>query len=472
MTTLVVDLDGTLLRSDLLAETGLLFARSHPLRLLLPFLWLMKGRAAVKHELAAHAEIDVAALPYDEKVLSFIRDARAAGRRVTLATASCQKLAGQIAHHLGLFDEVLASGPTLNLAGDAKRDALLSRYGEQGFDYLGNSGDDLPVWRAARKTLVANASARVERKARALDNFEGVVSRSQAQSMDWIKALRLHQWLKNLLIFVPLLTSHRYTETPLLWQALLGFFCFGLCASSVYLLNDLLDLRDDRQHARKRFRPFASGRLSPLAGLAAFPMLLCIAFGLALWLLPPAFALAVLAYYALTLAYSMWLKRLMIVDVIALAMLYTLRIVTGAVMLAIPLSFWLLAFSTFFFLSLALVKRYAELFPLQGLEENGKVPGRGYHAADFPMIAALGAASGYTAVIVMALYIHDEAALQYYRHPEYIWVSCLLLLTWISRVWILAHRGMMHEDPVIFAARDRTSLVTAALMAFVFWAAT
>ncbi|MDR0735937.1 MAG: UbiA family prenyltransferase [Zoogloeaceae bacterium] len=470
--TLVVDLDGALLRSDLLVESGLLFARSHPRRLLLPFWWLMKGKAAVKHELAAHAEIDVAALPYDEKVLAFIRDARAAGRRVTLATASCQKLAGQVARHLGLFDEVLASGPTLNLAGKAKRDALLSRYGERGFDYLGNSGDDLPVWRAARKTWVANARPRIERKARALDNFEGVVSQRRTQLVDWIKALRLHQWLKNLLIFVPLLASHRYMETPLLLQALLGFFCFSLCASSVYLLNDLLDLRDDRLHARKRLRPFASGRLSPLSGLAAFPLLLCVAFGLALWRLPLAFTLAALAYYALTLAYSMWLKRLMIVDVIALATLYTLRIVTGAVMLGIPLSFWLLAFSTFIFLSLALVKRYAELFPMQGMEENGKVPGRGYHAADFPMIAALGAASGYTAVIVLALYVHDAAALQYYRHPEYLWISCLLLLTWISRVWILAHRGMMHEDPVVFAARDRASLVIAALMACVFWMAT
>ena len=469
---LVVDLDGTLLRSDLLVETGLLLARDDPRQLLSPFRWLARGRAALKHELARRTEVDVATLPYDENVLAFIREARAGGRRVALATASHQTLAGRIADHLGLFDEVLASRPDVNLKGEAKRDALLERYGERGFDYLGNAGDDLPVWRAARKTLLANTTARLERKARNLGNFGGVVSARNARHGDWARALRLHQWLKNLLIFVPLLAAHRYLEAPLLGQALLAFFCFGLCASSVYLLNDLLDLRDDRHHARKRLRPFASGRLSPLSGLVVFPVLLLGAFGIALWQLPGAFALGMLVYYGLTLAYSMRLKRLWVVDVVALAALYTLRIVIGGVALDIRLSFWLLAFSVFIFLSLALVKRYAELFPLMQKEGGGgKVRGRGYQASDLTMIASLGAASGYMSVTVLALYVNDPATLQYYRYPEFIWFSCLPLLAWISRVWLLAHRGLMNEDPVVFALSDRTSLAIIAATGLAFWCA-
>lgn len=469
---LVVDLDGTLLRSDLLVETGLLLARDDPRQLLSPLRWLARGKAALKHELAKRTEVDVATLPYDENVLAFIREARAGGRRVALATASHQTLAGQIADHLGLFDEVLASCPDVNLKGEAKRDALLERYGERGFDYLGNARDDLPVWRAARKTLLANAAARLERKARALGNFGGVVSARSARFGDWARALRLHQWLKNLLIFVPLLAAHRYLEAPLLGQALLAFFCFGLCASSVYLLNDLLDLRDDRHHARKRLRPFASGRLSPLSGLVVFPVLLLGAFGIALWRLPGAFALGMLIYYGLTLAYSIWLKRVWVVDVVALAALYTLRIVIGGVALDIRLGFWLLVFSVFIFLSLALVKRYAELFPIMREEgDGGKIRGRGYQASDLTMIASLGAASGYMSVSVLALYVNDPVTLQYYRYPEFIWFSCLLLLAWISRVWLLAHRGLMNEDPVVFALSDRTSLAIIAATGLAFWCA-
>ncbi|MDR2365775.1 MAG: UbiA family prenyltransferase [Zoogloeaceae bacterium] len=468
---LVIDLDGALLRSDLLVETSLLLLRDHPRQCLLPFGWLARGKALLKHKLAERVNLDVTVLPYDENVLAFIRKARTEGRRVVLATASHERLAGLVARHLGVFDEVLASHARLNLAGEAKRDALLARYGEKGFDYLGNSRDDLPVWRVARKAFAANASFHCERKARALTNFEGVISCRKDRAADWIKALRLHQWLKNLLIFVPLLAAHRYAELPLLSQAMLAFFCFGLCASSVYLLNDLLDLRDDRHHAKKRLRPFASGRLSPGTGLLVFPLLLCVAFAVALCWLPLAFTLGVLVYYGLTLAYSLWLKRLMIVDVMTLAILYTLRIVIGGVTLSIPLSFWLLAFSVFIFLSLALVKRYVELLPLREKGNGEKARGRGYHAEDFPMIMALGAASGYTAVMVLALYINDPVTRQYYHHPEFIWFSCLLLLTWISRVWILAHRGMMHDDPVIFAAKDKVSLGIVALIALVFWSA-
>lgn len=469
---LVVDLDGTLLRTDLLIETGLVFFRDQPHRFLAPLQWLTRGKASLKHELANAAELDVAVLPYDESVLGFLERERERGRKTVLATASHRRLAEQVAAHLGLFDDVIATDSERNLSSHTKRDVLVGRFGERGFDYAGNSRDDLPVWGAAREAYVVNASRSVERRARALGNVAAVIGSPRATLRDWTRALRLHQWLKNLLIFIPLLAAHQYTDWSSILDAAVAFLAFGLCASSVYILNDLLDLRDDRHHARKRLRPFAAGRLSIQSGLVAFPLLLIAAFALGAWLLPTSFVLGLACYYALTLAYSLWLKRRVVIDVIALAALYTLRIIVGAVALAIPLSFWLLAFSMFLFLSLALVKRYAELFHLRTQSANDKARGRGYFAADLPMIASLGAASGYMAVMVLALYVNDVQTAQLYRHQKIIWLACPLLLIWISRVWMLAHRGEMNEDPVIFAVRDRLSLSVGALVALVFLAAT
>jgi 4-hydroxybenzoate polyprenyltransferase/phosphoserine phosphatase len=455
---LVVDLDGTLLRSDLLLETGLLFLRDQPHRMLAPLRWLMRGRAALKQELANATEIDVSVLPYDSSVLAFIAAERGRGRRVVLATASHQRLAEQVAQHLALFDAVFASDGTCNLSANAKRDALVQEYGERGFDYAGNSQDDLPVWETARHAYVVNASRAIERKARAIGNVAGILGSGTPALRDWARALRLHQWLKNLLLFVPLLAAHRYAELPLVFDALLAFLCFGLCASSVYILNDLLDLRDDRHHSRKRSRPFASGRLSIPSGLIAFPALLVTAFALAVWRLPLAFAAGLATYYALTLAYSLGLKRRMVIDVITLAGLYTLRIVVGAIAIEV--------------LSLALIKRHAELYHVLAKGHTEKARGRGYFANDLQMIASLGAAAGYMAVLVLALYINDARTMRMYQRPEFIWLACPLLLTWISRVWMLAHRGEMNEDPVVFALRDRVSLSIGTLLALVFWAAT
>lgn len=469
---LVIDLDGTLLRSDLLIETGLVFLRDQPHRFLAPLQWLTRGKASLKHELAHATEIDVTVLPYDKAVLELIESERGRGRRIVLATASHRRLADQVAAHLGLFDEIIASDATTNLSAHTKRDVLVTSFGHRGFDYAGNSHDDLPVWEAARHAHVVNAPGPVERKARAQGNVASVIQSPSGSLRDWAKALRLHQWLKNLLIFVPLLAAHKYTELRLVLDTLLAFLAFGLCASSVYILNDLLDLRDDRHHARKRSRPFAAGRLSIQSGLIVFPVLLIAAFGLAIWQLPIAFGVGLACYYALTLGYSLMLKRRMVIDVITLAALYTLRIVVGALALGIALSFWLLAFSMFMFLSLALVKRYAELFQVRSKSKGSRARGRGYFADDLPMIASLGAAAGYMAVMVLALYINDGHTTQLYRHQEIIWLACPLLLTWITRVWMLAHRGSMNEDPVIFAARDRVSLSIGGLIALVFWAAT
>lgn len=468
---LVVDLDGTLLRSDLLLETGMAFVRKQPLQIFKPFFWLLKGKAALKEGFANATRIDVTSLPYDPEVIELIETERSKGRKVVLATASHCSLAERIAEHLQLFDQVLASDAKRNLSAHRKRDLLVEHYGNNGFDYAGNSHDDIPVWAAARHAYVVNPESGVERRARAQGNVEHLIDSNRSTPKDWMKALRLHQWMKNALIFVPLLAAHQLTNPLLLLQGILAFLLFGLCASSVYVLNDLLDLEDDRHHQSKRKRPFAAGRLSIKSGLIVLPLLLITAFTGAALLLPWQFSAVLLAYYVLTLAYSLSLKRQMAVDVIALALLYTVRIIAGAAAFSLPLTFWILAFSMFMFLSLALVKRYAELYEARSKGKTEKTRGRGYYPADLEMISSLGASSGYLAVMVLALYIHDQATTNLYTYPQVIWIACPLLLFWITRVWMLTHRGEMHDDPVVFAIRDRVSLVVGALFGLVFWMA-
>lgn len=469
---MIVDLDGTLLRSDLLVESALAFLQASLHRApAIPF-WLSKGKARLKHELASETSIDVTTLPYDPAVIELVRRERVAGRKVLLATASHRSFAERIAGHLGLFDEVIATDINRNLSAHRKRDALVERFGDKGFDYAGNAHDDIVVWQSARRAYVVNPERGVERRARDLGNVEAVIRSNSPTLRDWAKALRVHQWLKNLLVLAPLIAAHRISDLALLSQSLLAFLLFGLCASSVYVLNDLLDLSDDRRHPTKRNRPFSSGRLSVKDGLLVFPVLLLAAFAGALWLLPLKFVLVLVVYYLLTLAYSLWLKRRTAVDVIALAALYTLRIIAGAAAASVALSFWMLAFSMFMFLSLALVKRYAELHRLIKTGDGGRAGGRGYDAGDADMVASLGASSGYMAVLVLALYLNDPKASALYRHPEVIWLACPLLLLWVTRIWMITHRGNMHDDPVVFAIEDRTSLLVVALFGVVFWAAT
>ncbi len=468
---LVIDLDGTLLRSDLLLETGMAFLRHNPLQLAKPFIWLTKGKTVLKEELAHATHIDVSVLPYDDEVIKLIESARRSGRSVVLATASHHSLAKRIAEHLQLFDQVLATDGERNLSAHCKRDLLIEYYGKQGFDYVGNSRDDIQVWAAARQAYVVNPEYCVERRAHAQGNVAQVIHSNPTRLKAWLKAVRLHQWMKNALIFVPLLAAHELLNTTLLLQSILAFILFGLCASSVYLLNDLLDLADDRQHHTKRNRPFAAGSLPIKSGLIAFPALLLVSFAGAALLLPWEFTGVLAIYYILTLVYSLSLKRHIAVDVITLAMLYTVRIIAGAAACSLPLTFWILAFSMFMFLSLALVKRYAELHEARSKGYAEKTRGRDYHPNDLEMISSLGASSGYLAVMVLALYIHDQNTVGLYTYPQVIWLACPLLLFWITRMWMLAHRGQVHEDPVVFAIRDQVSLVVGVLFCLVFWGA-
>jgi phosphoserine phosphatase len=354
--TLVVDLDGTLIHSDMLIESGFAYLKMSPHRFYRPLLWLAHGgKAYLKRQLAEVASVDVASLPYNGEVVEWLKEERARGRPIILATASDTRYAEAISGHLGLFERTLSTEGTVNLSADNKRDALVGEYGDKGFDYVGNSRDDLSSWRAAERAYVVNASKHIARKAVRVGNVETVIDTRPDVRRTWMKAIRLHQWLKNLLVFVPLFAAHRFGDPALLKNGMLAFLAFGLCASSVYMLNDLIDLDDDRHHPIKRHRPFASGALSIVAGFVVFPFLLALAFAVAALWLPPGFSLALLAYYVLTLAYSCVLKRQVVVDVIALAGLYTARIVAGTTAYGMRVSFWLLAFSMCIFLSLALV---------------------------------------------------------------------------------------------------------------------
>lgn len=468
---LVIDLDGTLLNTDLLLESGLSYLKERPHLMLNPLKWLLAGKATLKRRLAKNTELDVSILPYNLQVIELAQRERNSGRSIILATASDQIYAEKVSRHLGFIDRVLASNGTTNLSAQNKCDLLVTEYGEKGFDYAGNSKDDLPVWQAARHAYVVNAPSKVLNQAKRNGNVAQVITSPNTPFLPWLRALRMHQWMKNLLIFVPLLASHNFLDFEFLLKGIIAFACFGLCASSVYILNDLLDLEDDRHHRTKRNRPFASGQLSIKAGLISFPILLVTGLGSAWYLLPKIFLAVLLIYYTLTLAYSFILKRYMAVDVISLAALYTLRIIAGAFAFGTQLTFWMLAFSMFIFLSLALVKRYAELKEARDKGRTQKTRGRGYYPGDLEMISSLGASSGYLSVMVLALYIQDQSTTDMYRHPQLIWLACPLLLFWITRVWMLTHRGLMHDDPVVFAIRDRISLLVGLFFGLVFWLA-
>ncbi|QQS54748.1 MAG: UbiA family prenyltransferase [Candidatus Competibacteraceae bacterium] len=467
---LCVDLDGTLLNSDLLLEAALVQFKQTPLSVLRWPRWLAGGKARFKAEIAARVDLDIDTLPYNPALLALLRKQRQQGRRLVLVTASDRKFAEQVAAHLGLFDEVLATDGDRNLAGPHKATTLVEHYGEHGFDYAGNSAVDVAVWKHARRALVVNAPPSVAAQARTVCEVERTFAQDPSSWRHWSKALRLHQWLKNLLIFMPLAAGHAWNQPATLVLALLAFISFGLCASSVYLLNDLLDLGSDRRHPRKCQRPFAAGKLPILQGVVAIPLLLIAAFGLSLPINPPAFTVALATYYVFTLAYSLRLKQILMLDAIVLAGLYTLRIIAGAAAVSLIPSFWLLAFSMFLFLSLALVKRYAEL---QTLREQGELSasGRGYHVDDLGILQSLGTAAGYLAVLVLALYVNSETSRALYGQPMVIWLLCPALLYWISRVWLLTHRGEMHDDPIIFALTDTHSRYVLLACALIFLSA-
>ncbi|HZP11666.1 MAG TPA: UbiA family prenyltransferase [Nevskiaceae bacterium] len=467
---LCVDLDGTLIHTDLLYESVLTLLRQSPLSILKLPLWLLRGRAHFKQQVALRVQPDAANLPYNDALVAELKRERSRGRRMVLVTGSPTAFAQQVAEKLGLFDEVLATDEAVNLTGRRKAERLVQRFGVRGYDYAGDSYADVPVWSQAREGWTVDAPAmalKVATGARFTHRFD----RPRASPLLYLKAIRVHQWLKNLLVFVPLLAAHLAGQVSLLADAALMFVAFSLCASSGYVLNDLFDLAADRAHPRKRKRPFASGALPLTHGIVMVPALLATAMaivGLQLGLL----ALAVLVtYYFGTLAYSLFLKQRAIVDVITLAGLYTLRIIAGSAATLIWPSFWLLAFSMFLFFSLAVVKRYSEVLSVQARGE-AQLHSRGYRTEDRLVLSVMGVASGFMAVLVLALYVQSGPVRSLYHYPALVSLLCPLMLYWICRTWFKAHRGEMHDDPLVFAATDRISLVVAALFALILIVAT
>jgi 4-hydroxybenzoate polyprenyltransferase len=461
---LCVDLDGTLTPIDTLHESLLRLARENPIAILSLPLWLRMGKARMKREIAVRTAFDTTVLPLNLELLEWLRSERETGRKVVLVTAADSNIARQVADRVGLFDEVIASDGEKNLSAEAKRAVLVERFGEKRFDYVGNERADEFVWRSARKAFVVGTKRQAARASRITELGRTFASPRSGVKV-WLKAMRLHQWVKNTLIFLPAILAHQIAVPDVLLRSVVAFVAFGLCASSVYLINDLFDLNADRHHPRKRNRPFAAGLLPARSGLYVSAALLCCATLLALavgW----KFAAVLAGYYLLTWAYSVRLKRAASVDVMTLAGLYTIRIIAGAAATSIPLSFWLLAFSVFIFLSLGFVKRYTELDDARQAGQMSAT-GRGYTAADLPLIMTLGVAAGYCTVVVMALYINSSDSQVLYRHNKPLWLICPLLLYWISRVWLLTTRGQMHDDPVVFALRDRLSLVVLGLLGLV-----
>jgi 4-hydroxybenzoate polyprenyltransferase/phosphoserine phosphatase len=458
MTPLCVDLDGTLLRTDLLWEALFTAIKQRPLALLRALAALPRGKAAFKLALAAEVTPDLESVPVNEAVLARLRDERAAGRRLVLATASPRAWADGIALRTGVFDQVIATDGAVNLGGRGKADALVQRFGERGFDYAGNGATDLHVWQHARHGWVVGGASLVKR-ARAVTEVADVFPPTGTRVPALLRAMRPHQWLKNLLLLVPLFTAQAWGDVHALAAVAIAFLAFGLAASATYLLNDLLDLPADRHHPRKRARPFASGDLPIAAGAAAMPLLLALAFALAR-ALSPAMVAVLATYVVVTVAYSLLLKRKPVIDALVLAGLYTLRLVAGGVATGYLTSSWLLAFAMFVFMSLAFAKRYAELLVMLAAERDSAA-GRGYHVDDLPLVQSLGVSSGYVSVLVLALYFDSPAAHALYHDPHLLWIVCPILAWWIGRVWLLTHRGEMHDDPVVFALRDRSSYAAA-----------
>lgn len=452
---LAVDLDGTLVCSDLLFESALIAIRRRPSLLLRLPGWLLHGRAALKQQLAREGLPDAHSLPYRQDLLEYLREQKRLGRRIVLVTAADRRVAEAVSAETGLFDAVYASDGHSNLAGKCKRDRLTQLFGPGGFDYIGNSRRDLPVWQTAHAALIAGAHRGLLRAIKKTRPVERVFSAGDGTWRDVLRQLRPHQWLKNLLVFLPLLGAHRLVDPELLPRALLAFVAFTLCASGVYVLNDLLDLPTDRRHPHKRLRPLASGRVPIRGALGLLGMLLIGAVLVGLQL--PGYFLPVLAaYFVTTLAYSMGLKDHAVLDVLILAGGYAARVAAGSVAVGIAPSAWLLAFCMFLFFSLALVKRFAELVALRPAA-NGKAHARGYFLDDAGVVAAQGIASGYIGVLVLALYTNSAMVQAIHGRYWVFWGICLLLWCWISHLWLMADRGLIADDPVVFALRNGSS---------------
>ena len=466
---LVVDLDGTLSKLDSLHESALSTLAKAPLKLIqILVLGLFKGRAWVKAELAAYLDTDISHEPYNSEVLELIRKRKTNGDLVVLATGANQSVAQQHSGALGEFAEVLSSDRSLNLTGNAKAQALVQRFGEGGYDYVGNSTSDIVVWRYAHTAYVVSGSRRLIKAATKAAQEISVIHDGKKRIPRFLAQLRPHQWVKNLLVFVPFLLSHEPFSQNSISKLLLAFAAFSLVASAVYVINDLFDRGNDRKHSLKKSRPIAAGLITVPEAIGLSILLLSGGAFAALYV-SPSYLGFLGGYFLVTTIYTFWGKRQVVLDVVLLAMLYTSRVFGGMLALDLEFSFWLFSFSIFTFLSLAFLKRFSELLSTKSaFTTNRLIAGRGYGAEDQIAVSIMGIASSYTAALILALYLNSAEVSKMYLHPNYLWFMLPVFVFWFSRIWILGFRGLVDSDPVFFAVRDRITYVVAALTVAVF----
>lgn len=458
---LVVDLDGTLTTTDTLFESVFKLLKKNPLYLVMVLVGLFKGRAALKSLIADRIRLAPELLPYRQDLLDYLRQQKQQGRLIVLATAAHRSIAQAVFDHLGVFDRFIASDRSVNLKSHAKLLAIQQNVGAQ-FVYAGDSKADLPIWQAASGAILAGASASIVHAVRQMTPVEREFTGQAAGPKVWLKALRVHQWMKNLLLFVPLMTAFQIGNIDKLVAVAWAFLAFCCAASGTYIVNDLLDIDNDRQHPRKCRRPFAAGQLSIVQGVAAALLLLVLAIGLAMQV-SAAFVLALLVYLMLTTAYSWWFKERVLIDVLMLSLLYTLRIVAGGIAAHEFVSSWLLAFSVFIFLSLALVKRCAELVSLQGRGLDAS-HGRDYRVGDLIVLWPFGVGTAVAAVVVFGLFINADDTQSRYGTPYLLWLDEIVLIYWLASLWLQTARGQMHDDPVVHAVKNPGSRITIIVM--------
>ena len=454
---LVVDLDGTLINTDLLYEGFILLLKKNLLYIFPCFIWLFKGRAYLKTRILKIVHIPSELLPYNMELLNLLEAEAQNGRKLILATASPLPNALAIAKTHPIFSKVYGTENGVNLKGEKKLDLLIRHFGKSKFDYIGNSHSDLRIFASARYSYLVNPSLLVKIKAKKKSEVKQVWNFKKGKLKSYFKAIRMYQWVKNLLIFVPLITSHTFYSLPTLLQAVVAFASFSFVASAGYLINDLLDLNSDRVHPRKRFRPLASGKISILSGFSLSLILLAGGFYLATRL-DSIFWIILLFYFFSSFSYSIYLKRIVLYDLLVLASLYSVRVFAGGIVTNYVLSFWLIAFSTFMFLSLAFVKRYSELIQVKG-ERGLKSRGRGYFIEYVHLLQTMGVVSGFLSVVVFSLYIDSPDVARLYSNPKILWTTGLLFLFWISRIWMITTRGKMTDDPIVFAMKDWISYI-------------
>ena len=469
---LCTDLDGTILIGDSFWESLLSLVGVHPWYVFFVPYWLLRGKAALKHEISRRVRLDVSTMPVRQELIEFLRQQKQCGRKLILATGADAKIASAVADHFGFFDVVLASDGATNLTGEKKKEAIREIVRGSSFDYIGNAKDDIPAWNAASTAILVDPSPGLLETVKKTSAVGGVVQRSKNYWGSLWQSLRPEHWIKNLLVFVPIVMAHELHDESKLMRVVIAFVSFSLCASGVYLLNDLFDLEADRRHPKKKFRPLASGALPVQVALVSAPLLMLAGFLVAAQLPTKLVLGMVFVYTATTTLYSTYVKRVPILDVLVLTALYLMRILGGGIAAEVSVSPWLIAFAMFLLLSLAFSKRQAELINQNatGGIQSGTSK-RGYREQDLGLLQQFGVTSGYLSVLVLALYVNGTDVTRLYRHPQVIWLACPMLLFWISRVWFIASRGKLSEDPVVFAARDPVSYLLGVILLLILFVA-